>query len=345
MTAIRPTPERPRQSDKTTIPDGRTEQAEIRQRLLQRLAIALCLIAAVGAAIVLLNRLDGEPKLDVAQTNINPVVADTPAPTSIGESSAATAVPAATQVAALPATPAATQVPTATLPPVVIEPPTAASAAPQPPAAQATAASNAAKAPPKTAAPATTAANTSSANGNLTPAAAAAQAAARHAHPDGRHGVADEPDGEAGAPAAATLPVMPPAAAVEARRAQATPQSAPTLPIAHTQVPKAAAPVLSLSSPERLPLVATPPPAERAITALAAGVLPVGAHGYTVQAGVFQSSNNADKLINKLTAAGIPARVETRVQIGPFRSKEEAETIMHRLRELGVTPLLQNTSQ
>ncbi len=84
-----------------------------------------------------------------------------------------------------------------------------------------------------------------------------------------------------------------------------------------------------------------PPTPEQTIAALAAGVLPVGSRGYTVQAGVFQSGENAEKLIARLGAAGIPARIETRVQVGPFRDKAEAEMIMRRLRELGVTPILQ----
>jgi DedD protein len=90
-----------------------------------------------------------------------------------------------------------------------------------------------------------------------------------------------------------------------------------------------------------LPSKPAPPPAEQTITALAAGVAPIGTKGYTVQAGVFQSSDNAEKLISQLSAAGIPARLETRVQVGPFRNKDEADLMMRRLRDLGITPILQ----
>ena len=70
--------------------------------------------------------------------------------------------------------------------------------------------------------------------------------------------------------------------------------------------------------------------------------MPTGSRGFTVQAGVFQSGENADKLLSRLSAAGIPARLETRIQVGPFKNKDEAELMMRRLRELGVTPILQS---
>ncbi|WP_179958183.1 SPOR domain-containing protein [Chitinimonas arctica] len=90
-----------------------------------------------------------------------------------------------------------------------------------------------------------------------------------------------------------------------------------------------------------IPAKPSPPTPEQTIAALAAGVLPNGSKGYTVQAGVFQSGDNARKLIEKLGSAGIPARLETRVQIGPFKNRDEADLMMRRLRELGVTPILQ----
>jgi DedD protein len=100
--------------------------------------------------------------------------------------------------------------------------------------------------------------------------------------------------------------------------------------------PPASEPVLRQAPPK--PSAQTP---EQRITALAAGVLPPGEHGYTVQAGVFQSADNAGRLMTRLEAAGIPARLETRVQIGPFRTREEADLMMRRLRELGISPILQ----
>ncbi|GHD62888.1 SPOR domain-containing protein [Jeongeupia chitinilytica] len=64
------------------------------------------------------------------------------------------------------------------------------------------------------------------------------------------------------------------------------------------------------------------------------------ADGYTVQAGVFLHSDNAEKLLRKLQAAGVPAYLETRVQIGPFKSRAEADAAAQKLRQLGITPVI-----
>ncbi|KAF0814333.1 Cell division protein FtsN [Andreprevotia sp. IGB-42] len=67
-----------------------------------------------------------------------------------------------------------------------------------------------------------------------------------------------------------------------------------------------------------------------------------GPNGYTVQAGVFLHSDNAEKLLKRVQAAGIPAYLETRVQIGPFKNKAEADAAAARLRAIGVEPVLKN---
>ncbi|QLI82780.1 SPOR domain-containing protein [Chitinibacter fontanus] len=64
------------------------------------------------------------------------------------------------------------------------------------------------------------------------------------------------------------------------------------------------------------------------------------ARGYSVQAGVFLLSNNAEKLLSQLQQAGIPAYLETRVQIGPFKSKAEADAAVKKLKALGITPVV-----
>ncbi|WP_035051948.1 SPOR domain-containing protein [Andreprevotia chitinilytica] len=69
-----------------------------------------------------------------------------------------------------------------------------------------------------------------------------------------------------------------------------------------------------------------------------------GPNGYTVQAGVFLHSDNAEKLLQKLQAAGIPAYLETRVQIGPFKNKAEADAAAAKLRALGIEPVLKNSN-
>ncbi|WP_373975717.1 SPOR domain-containing protein [Chitinibacter sp. SCUT-21] len=62
--------------------------------------------------------------------------------------------------------------------------------------------------------------------------------------------------------------------------------------------------------------------------------------GYSVQAGVFLHSNNAEKLLGQLQQAGIPAYLETRVQIGPFKNKAEADAAVKKLKALGITPIV-----
>ncbi len=62
--------------------------------------------------------------------------------------------------------------------------------------------------------------------------------------------------------------------------------------------------------------------------------------GYSVQAGVFLHSNNAEKLLAQIQAAGIPAYLETRVQIGPFKNKADADAAVKKLRTLGIDPIV-----
>jgi DedD protein len=67
---------------------------------------------------------------------------------------------------------------------------------------------------------------------------------------------------------------------------------------------------------------------------------PVSASQYTVQAGAFLHASNAEKLLQQLQSAGIPAYLETRVQIGPFTNKAEADAAMAKLRKMGINPVL-----
>ena len=61
---------------------------------------------------------------------------------------------------------------------------------------------------------------------------------------------------------------------------------------------------------------------------------------YVVQVGVFNSPANAQALQNQLRHAGIAARLETRVQIGPFKDKHEADKAMARTKKLGINAIL-----
>lgn len=61
---------------------------------------------------------------------------------------------------------------------------------------------------------------------------------------------------------------------------------------------------------------------------------------YLVQAGVFTSAANAQSLQQRLAKAGIRAKVETRVQLGPYQNRLEAEQALARLKKLGVNGVM-----
>jgi DedD protein len=54
--------------------------------------------------------------------------------------------------------------------------------------------------------------------------------------------------------------------------------------------------------------------------------------------GVFSSVANAEELRARLELAGVPARIEARVQVGPFATRQEAEQAREKLRSLGMDP-------
>lgn len=60
------------------------------------------------------------------------------------------------------------------------------------------------------------------------------------------------------------------------------------------------------------------------------------ARRYLVQVGVFGNHANAEELVTKLQAAGIPAQIESRVQVGPFASRAEADAARAKLKSLGI---------
>jgi cell division septation protein DedD len=61
-----------------------------------------------------------------------------------------------------------------------------------------------------------------------------------------------------------------------------------------------------------------------------------GAKRFLVQVGVFSNHANAEELVTKLQAAGIPAQIESRVQVGPFASRAEADAARAKLKALGI---------
>jgi DedD protein len=61
-----------------------------------------------------------------------------------------------------------------------------------------------------------------------------------------------------------------------------------------------------------------------------------GAKRFLVQVGVFSNHANAEELVTKLQAAGIPAQIESRVQVGPFASRAEADAARAKLKAMGI---------
>jgi DedD protein len=61
---------------------------------------------------------------------------------------------------------------------------------------------------------------------------------------------------------------------------------------------------------------------------------------YVVQLGIFSSLANAQTLQKQLQLAGIPARLETRVQLGPFKDKKDADKALARARKMGIEAVL-----
>ena len=65
---------------------------------------------------------------------------------------------------------------------------------------------------------------------------------------------------------------------------------------------------------------------------------PKGPRQFVLQMGVFGDLDNARNLNEKLKQAGVPSRIEAKVQVGPFKSREEAEAARKKLIELGLNP-------
>lgn len=159
-----------------------------------------------------------------------------------------------------------------------------------------------------------------------------------------------EPTPEAAsAPAATEVPTPAPTPTTRPRNQTAPNQ---TQIEAISNVPKRATESPSVKKPSTTPIASTEPSAEPKFklntTELGLSTTPKTQFpkasntqlGYSVQAGVFLHSNNAEKLLAQIQAAGIPAYLETRVQIGPFKTKAEAEAAVKKLRKLGIEPIV-----
>lgn len=118
--------------------------------------------------------------------------------------------------------------------------------------------------------------------------------------------------------------------------------TAPTAPAKPSVTAPAApsAPRVVAAEPEFTADPSVPVPrAEPARPASSIGTVPPRpvANGYVLQAGVFASHQRAEELLAKLQLSGIPATIESRVQVGPFKTREEADAVRAKLRELGIS--------
>jgi cell division protein FtsN len=62
--------------------------------------------------------------------------------------------------------------------------------------------------------------------------------------------------------------------------------------------------------------------------------------GYALQAGVFADPRRAEDLQARLMQEGVPATIESRVQVGPFKTKAEAEAAREKLKALGIDTVM-----
>ncbi len=116
-------------------------------------------------------------------------------------------------------------------------------------------------------------------------------------------------------------PLTPPATARSAAIKPTPPAAVQTKPDAQREIARA--------MPERT--APTHAPASRPLTQAAETV-----QRYLLQVGVFSNHANAEELVARLQQAGIPAQIESRVQVGPFASRAEADAARAKLKSLGM---------
>ncbi|WP_153159729.1 SPOR domain-containing protein [Zoogloea sp. 1C4] len=137
---------------------------------------------------------------------------------------------------------------------------------------------------------------------------------------------AAEPARKRDAAPAAVAPAVAPVAQATQPRGVAVPSAAPS----------AATPA---STPATAPAaVAAPAPAAAVPAPVAVVKTPVASDaqgGYAVQVGVFGTAAQAEALRSRLSAAGIPAQLETRVVVGPFNDRRDAVAAQNRLQDKG----------
>lgn len=126
-------------------------------------------------------------------------------------------------------------------------------------------------------------------------------------------------------PLKAAKPVTQSATARSAAMKPSTPAAAPLKPDAQREIarvlPERVAPSAAKSAV----------PASRPLTEAGEAV-----RRFLVQVGVFSNHANAEELVTRLNQAGIPAQIESRVQVGPFATRAEVDAARAKLKSLGL---------
>jgi DedD protein len=113
-------------------------------------------------------------------------------------------------------------------------------------------------------------------------------------------------------------------AAQTPREAAPAPHAAASAP-AHAEAQKTE-PAHPETPPKLVLQTETVPPGDR----------PPAGKAFALQVGVFSNAANAEDLRAKLVLAGIPAQIETRVQVGPFKSRQEVAAAEAKLKAMGM---------
>ncbi len=151
-----------------------------------------------------------------------------------------------------------------------------------------------------------------------------------------------EPPKPAAVPKIPTQPVVPAPAPARATKAiSPTPPVPAVAPVKITESPtKAPPPAAKVASTDAKAAEAklenkAEPKVDTKVDTKPASALAV-MRGFVLQMGVFTSTANAEELRIKLEKNGIPASIESHVQVGPFKTRQEAMDAQVKLKALGL---------
>ena len=134
-------------------------------------------------------------------------------------------------------------------------------------------------------------------------------------------------------PMKSAKPVTPPAMARQAAVKPSAPVAVPVKPDAQREIarviPEDSRPAMAARAPTQAQVQHAP--ASRPLTQAAEA-----GRRFLVQVGVFSNHANAEELVSRLHEAGIPAQIESRVQVGPFATKAEVDSARAKLKTLGL---------